>query len=76
MLTLVTEFVADYHRELNRLHGARESDRVRKREELDRVQRQLRTIIDAIKEGFRTPSMKNELLALEKHKGQAPVRHQ
>jgi site-specific DNA recombinase len=65
---LVKEFVAEYHRELNRLNGARESDGLRTREELDRVERHLRALIEAIKEGLRTPSMKDELLALEAQK--------
>jgi site-specific DNA recombinase len=65
---LVKEFAAEYHRELNRLNAAREEDFGRKREELDRVERQLHEIIGAIKEGLRTPSMKDELLALEARK--------
>jgi site-specific DNA recombinase len=35
---------------------------------LNRIQREIAAIIDAIKEGLRTPSMKAELLALEARK--------
>jgi site-specific DNA recombinase len=77
---LVKEFVAEYHRELNRLNAGRETDRIRRKVELEQVDRQIRAVIDAIKEGLRTPSMKDELLALEARKetltaeiGRAPL---
>ena len=66
---LVKEFAAEYHRELNRLNAAREEDFGRKREELDRVERQLHEHYRRDRGGiFRTPSMKDELLALEARK--------
>src|SRR5262249_22478728 len=37
---LVKEFVAEYHRELNRLNAVREAGQLRLTEELDRTQRQ------------------------------------
>ena len=74
---LTKEFAAEYHRELNRLNAARDEDYVRRKEELDRVERQIRAIIDAIKDGLRTPGMKEELFALEgrKQKLVAEVKH-
>ena len=74
---LAKEFAAEYHRELNRLNAARDEDYVRRKEELDRVERQIRAIIDAIKDGLRTPGMKEELFALEgrKQKLVAEVKH-
>ena len=74
---LTKEFAAEYHRELNRLNAARDEDCVRRKEELDRVERQIRAIIDAIKDGLRTPGMKEELFALEvrKQKLVAEVKH-
>jgi hypothetical protein len=51
------EFAAEYHRELNRLNATRESAYARQQEEFARVQRQLRALSDAIKEGLRTPGM-------------------
>jgi site-specific DNA recombinase len=52
---LAREFAAEYHRELNRLNSAREQEHTLRRGELARVERQTRSIIDAIKEGIRTP---------------------
>jgi hypothetical protein len=65
---LTREFAAEYHRQLNRLNAAREGDYERRKEELDRVERQIRAIIEAIKDGLRTPGMKDELFALEARK--------
>ena len=65
---LVREFVAEYHRELNRLNSDKEHEADRLRAELARVERQIRAIIDAIKDGLRTSTMKSELEALEARK--------
>jgi len=62
---LVEEFAAEYHRELNRLNAAREGAHAQRKDELARVERQIRAIIEAVKEGLRAPSMKDELIALE-----------
>ena len=67
---LMQEFAAEYHRELNRLNAERDRGRVHKQEELAKVTRQIRAIIEAIKEGIRTPGMKDELLALEARKAE------
>ena len=65
---LAKEFAAEYHRELNRLNALRAVKHEQTSAELDRIQRQIAAIIDAIKDGLRTPSMKAELLALEARK--------
>jgi site-specific DNA recombinase len=65
---LAKEFAAEYHRELNRLNAVREGDYERQKEELDRVEQQIRAVIEAIKDGLRTPGMKDELFALEARK--------
>jgi len=65
---LVREFAAEYHRELNRLNTARDQGHVVRRGELARVERQIRSLIDAIKEGIRTPGVREELEALEAKK--------
>jgi site-specific DNA recombinase len=65
---LAREFAAEYHRQVNWLNAAREGDYGRRMEELDRVERQIRAVIEAIKDGLRTPGMKDELLALEARK--------
>ena len=45
-----------------------------RRRELGLVERQIRSIVDAIKDGIRTPTMRDELLALEAHK--AEIEHE
>jgi site-specific DNA recombinase len=65
---LAKEFAAEYHRELNRLNAMRAGKHEQASAELERIQRQITAIIEAIKDGLRTPSMKAELLALEARK--------
>jgi site-specific DNA recombinase len=65
---LAREFAAEYHREVNRLNALRQGDHERRMHELATVERQIVAIIDAIKDGLRTPSMKQELLGLEARK--------
>lgn len=65
---LAKEFAAEYHRELNRLNAVRAGRHEQASAELGRIQREIAAIVDAIKEGLRTPSMKAELLALEARK--------
>ena len=67
---LVKEFVAEYHRELNRLSAQHEQTHARQKDELVRVERQIRAIVEAIKDGLRTPAMKDELQALETRKAE------
>jgi len=65
---LVREFAAEYHRELNRLNTARDQEHVVRRGELARVERQIRSLIDALKEGIRTLGVREELEVLEAKK--------
>jgi len=67
---LVKEFVAEYHREFNRLSAQHEQTHARQKDELARVERQIRAIVEAIKDGLRTPAMKDELQALETRKAE------
>jgi hypothetical protein len=67
---VVKEFVAEWHRELNRLSASREHEHADQKVELARIERQIRAIIEAVKEGLRTASMKDELLALETRKAE------
>ena len=67
---LVKEFIAEYHREINRANAEHQAAREGHKDELARVDRQIRAIIEAIKEGLRTPTMKDELLALESRKAE------
>jgi DNA invertase Pin-like site-specific DNA recombinase len=70
---LVKEFIAEFHREINRASAERETAHELRKEELARVERQIRSIVEAIKEGLRTPSMRDELLALESRKAELAV---
>lgn len=65
---LVKEFVAEYHREINRVAAARDSDRQGFAKELAMVEREIREIIDAIKSGIRSSTMAKELETLENRK--------
>jgi site-specific DNA recombinase len=51
--------MAEYRRELDRLNSGRKCQR------LDRIDRQIRAIVEAIRDGMRTPAMREDLLALE-----------
>ena len=65
---LFKEFCEEYTREINRLRIEASSGLAAKRAELERAERGIRKIIDAIKEGYRTPGMKEELFELEDRK--------
>lgn len=65
---LVKEFIAEYHRELNRLGARRESALREARHDLAKVEREIREVIDAIKSGIRSPTMAAELETLEERK--------
>ena len=74
---MVNDFIKEYHSELNRLRSAEEQESAAQRDELARTEKGIRAIIEAIKEGIRTPGMKEELLALEDRKQQlaATLKH-
>jgi len=65
---LVKEFIAEYHRELNRLNAGQEANHARQKDELLRVERQIHAHVEAINDGMRTPAMKDELVSLENRK--------
>jgi len=67
---LVKEFAAEYHGELNRLNASREQAHALRAYESAGVDRQILAIVAAIKDGMRTPAMKEELLALEARKAE------
>ncbi len=67
---LVKEFIAEYHRELNRLARHRDDGREQLVKEHARVEREIREIIEAIKSGIRGTSMADELQALETRKAE------
>lgn len=65
---LVTEFAKEYHRELNRQAALDNTTHNRLVAELSRTEMDIRHIIDAVKDGMRTDSMTDELMALENQK--------
>ncbi len=65
---LVKEFIAEYHREFNRLGATQDDARRQAKRELESVGREIREIVDAIKSGIRGPTMAAELTALEQRK--------
>jgi len=65
---LVKEFIAEYHRELNRLGATQEGARRQAKRGLESVGREIHEIVDAIKSGIRGPTMAAELAALEERK--------
>jgi hypothetical protein len=65
---LVKEFIAEFHREVNRLSRNREIDSGLQRRELEEVNRKLRGLIEAIAEGLRAPGLQAKLDELEHRK--------
>src|SRR5215472_384331 len=62
---LVKEFIAEFHREVNRFSRDREVDLGLQRRELEEVNRKLGGLIDAIAEGLRAPGLQAKLDELE-----------
>ena len=65
---LVKEFVAGFHREINRLNRDRERGRESRVKEMKAVSRKLDGLIEAIADGLRTPGLKARLMELENRK--------
>jgi site-specific DNA recombinase len=65
---LIREFVEGYSREFNRLRREQSMAQAVSRNELAKVERQIRSMIEAVKDGFYVPTMKDEMLALEARK--------
>ena len=65
---LFQDFCEGYTRDVNRLRMEASSEIVAKQAELKRAERGIRKIIEAIKEGYRTLGMKEELFELEERK--------
>ena len=61
----VKEFVAEFHRELNRLMAAKRAQADAGRRELEKTEREIRAIVEAIKAGAFSPVLQRELTALE-----------
>ncbi len=61
----VQEFVSEYHRELNHLAAVRDIELNHLRLELDKVKRDIRRLIEAIKDGIPGSAVKDEMQSLE-----------
>ncbi len=62
---LVTAFIEEFHREINRQRSEQDKDRDRAMHDLDKAQRDIRKLIDAIKSGVPGAAVKDEMIALE-----------
>ncbi len=65
---LVKMFIREFNTELARATAAANMDTSRRLHELDKVNRGIREIIEAVKSGFRSSAMAAELTALEARK--------
>jgi len=64
----VQEFVSKFHREMNRLAAAHDIDRDRIKRDLDKTERHLKRIVQAIRDGVPARTLKDELSELEARK--------
>ncbi len=67
---LVREFTSEYRRELSRLSSIADQGRNLTKHTLIQTEREIRAIIDAIKGGWHTSSLRDELIELEERKSQ------
>ncbi len=65
---LVQEFVAEFHREVNRQNASKEQQQMAQRKELSDVTSKLDGLIQAIAEGFRSDGLQKNLTELESRK--------
>lgn len=63
-------FVAEFHREMNRLAATEDQERDRLTQDLGKVKREIARLIEAIKSGVPGESVKDELASLEASKRQ------
>jgi site-specific DNA recombinase len=62
---LVTAFVEEFHREVNRQRAEQEGHRDRIARDLEKAEREIRRLIEAIKSGVPGAAVKDEMTALE-----------
>ncbi len=65
---LVKAFIDEFHREVNRLAADRDFDRNRLVRDLEKTNRDLKRIVQAIKDGIPALTLKDELMGLEERK--------
>ena len=71
---LFEDFCREYVRELNRLRMEHRAGHSSARAELAAVEREIRKLVQAIKDGVSAPSIKDELLSLEARKAELQSR--
>lgn len=62
---LVKESIAEFHAKVNRLSRDQEGDKARREKEMESVCRQIRKIVEVVKDGLYHASMKTEMDAIE-----------
>ena len=62
---LVTAFIDEFHREVNRQRAELDGNRDRTERDLEKTEREIRRLIDAIKAGVPGAAVKDEMAALE-----------
>ena len=62
---LVTAFIDEFHREINRQRAEQDHGRERAVRDLEKIKRDIRKLIDAIKSGVPGAAVKDEMTALE-----------
>ena len=71
---LFEDFCREYVRELNRLRMEHRAGLTSARSELATVEREIRKLVQAIKDGVSAPSIKDELLSLDARKAELQSR--
>jgi site-specific DNA recombinase len=61
----VKEFVGEFHRGINRINAERRAQGDRARHDIDKVEREIHTVVEAVKRGAYSPALQRELTALE-----------
>jgi len=61
----VKEFVAEFHREINRVNAEQRAQADRARHDIDKVEREIQALVEAVKRGAYSPALQRELAALE-----------
>jgi site-specific DNA recombinase len=67
---LVAFFIAEFQAELNRITAAANAGAETAKREIAAVERQIRAIVDAVKQGFASSALSDELETLERRKAQ------
>jgi site-specific DNA recombinase len=61
----VKDFIADFHRELNRLNTEKRAQHGSKQRERDKVEREIQALVEAVNRGAYSPALQRELSGLE-----------